>query len=282
MKSFLFKSYIAIRRFFQPDYNYIENKEKKAKRADYSDYVAQKHDMNKVKLEKPLTVENSGLAKTSSKSNSQPVALSNKETSSKNSGGSSSDQSQDKPRFRTHYDEHENDKPALSLTHEKMTMDVLSSPKELDKPMKMQVKPKINTVWTYHDEKRHQLLAHVPANGGFVNKDRDNERRAQLKAWVRPRNNKEYDRTHMLPFGYHGSENDPRLVVGWKKEHNSNELRLFENKIKSLGKAVYWHTDIRKLANGAAWRYTIYDAKTEEKIDQLTLKMDNTLFHWEK
>lgn len=275
------KAYIAIRKFFQPDYNYISKKDKKAKNNDYSDYVGVQHDLSKIKLEKPLSASDVDNDE-DKKKNSEPVALASKQDKTSQSKDSNQQNKEDGPRFRTYWKEHNNDEPRKSLTGEKLTMNVVSVPKPLDNPLSFKTKPKINTIWTYHDESRHQAFAHLLPASRSMNKVRDNERRSQLKPWLRPRSKKEHHRTHMIPFGYHGSENDPRLVVLWSKEHNSNQLYHFENKISALKKAVYWHCDIRRTKNGAAWRYVIYDAKTEEKIDQLIVKMDHTPFQWEK
>jgi len=175
-----------------------------------------------------------------------------------------------------------NKTPFISLADEKLLMAVLNYPKSLDNAIKLKTKPKKNRIWVYHDKDRHQLFAHLDVKSGFKCKTRNDELRRNMIPWIKPKVKKKYDRTHVLPIGYHGSDGDPRLIIGWDSEHNQNELKNFEFRNKKRDEPIYWFTDIRKDKYGATWSYKIYSVKTKKLIDSLTLRMDKTQFMWRK
>jgi len=175
-----------------------------------------------------------------------------------------------------------NKTPFISLADEKLLMAVLNYPKSLDNAIELKTKPKKNRIWVYHDKDRHQLFAHLDVRSGFKCKTRNDELRRNMIPWIKPKVKKKYDRTHVLPIGYHGSDGDPRLIIGWDSEHNQNELKNFEFRNKKRDEPIYWFTDIRKDKYGATWSYKIYSVKTKKLIDSLTLRMDKTQFMWRK
>jgi len=146
-----------------------------------------------------------------------------------------------------------NKTPFISLADEKLLMAVLNYPKSLDNAIKLKTKPKKNRIWVYHDKDRHQLFAHLDVRSGFKCKTRNDELRRNMVPWIKPKVKKKYDRTHVLPIGYHGSDGDPRLIIGWDSEHNQNELKNFEFRNKKRDEPIYWFTDIRKDKYGATW-----------------------------
>lgn len=172
-----------------------------------------------------------------------------------------------------------------SLTGERLVIPVLTYPKPLDNVMKFKNKPKLGQIWTYHDNDRHQAIGHFGPKSSHSAPPsmRSDERRAQLKPWVKPTKMKTaYDRTHIIPFGFHGSESDPRLVVGWLQRDNRNKFKVFENKHRDYNIPIFWFVDIRRIKSGGAqWTYRIYDARTLKLIDELTT-MASPVFQWKK
>lgn len=172
-----------------------------------------------------------------------------------------------------------------SLTNEPLVLMVMNYPAELNHWMESKQKPQVGQIWTHHNERRHQVLAHLaPRTSHAVDKSkRSNERRAELKAWLKPiSKRKAYHRTHIIPFGYHGSESDPRLVVGWIATHNEKQLNDFEIKQRNRSHSIYWFVDIRLLDSGRAeWHAEIYDSATLKKVDEITLRT-NESFSWRK
>lgn len=167
----------------------------------------------------------------------------------------------------------------LDDDHPELIMRIFQANKPLDKVMESTQKPKQDTIWYYHDSRRHQIYAHLMPGTGFrvPGSERSDKDRAKLKPKLKPLKSpgydEPYDRTHLLPFGYHGSENDPRLVVGWSRAENRNGLAEFEMRAKKLGYPIFWLTDIRRTKYGAIWRYVVCKAETNEVIMSYVSRM---------
>lgn len=156
---------------------------------------------------------------------------------------------------------------------------ILDYPNPLNRAIEFSKKPSPNRVWCYHDNKRHHLFAHLLPQSGMQFRERDNQKRRKLEPMLYPTNVGTYDRTHVLPIGYHGSERDRRLLVGWDSAANRGIFEAFERKYKRIGTPVYWLTAIERTPTGATWLYRVYDAETLEVIDELTHTM-TAQFAW--
>lgn len=150
---------------------------------------------------------------------------------------------------------------------------VLDYRNPLDNAINFKNKPGPNRVWCYHDSKRHHLFAHLLPQSGEQFRERDNQKRRKLEPMLYPTDVGVYDRTHVLPIGYHGSERDRRLLVGWDSVANRGIFETFERKHKQSSKPVYWLTAIERTPDGATWLYRVYDVETLEVIDELHHKM---------
>lgn len=120
-----------------------------------------------------------------------------------------------------------------------------------------------------HTKNRHQLAGMFESNSFFRYQHRDDQARKRLKPLLYPKGNKPFDRTHVIPIGYHGSENDARIVVGWNGEQNRNAIKDFESEVRKFNTAstIIWFADIRKEDNGlAVWDAYIYDRNGNELI----------------
>lgn len=163
--------------------------------------------------------------------------------------------------------------------HPELVMRIFQTNKPLDNVMKSTQKPKRDTMWYYHDSNRHQIYAHLMPGTGFrvPSEERSDRERSKLKPKVRPVKSpgfdEAYDRTHLIPFGYHGSENDPRLVIGWSRAENRNGLADFEMRAKKISVPIYWLTDVRKLKYGAIWRYVVCEAESGKELMKYISKM---------
>ncbi|NRG98018.1 hypothetical protein HPA99_05530 [Streptococcus suis] len=118
----------------------------------------------------------------------------------------------------------------------------------------------------YHDGEVHQVLARFRKQSAKRFK-RDKElglgdyHRRSLRPWIRPVDAGQYDRTHIIPIGYHGFEADPRLVIGWSSEQNRNQFPEWEKLLASINQVedIIWYTEIRKTKYGAKWTYVLTD-----------------------
>lgn len=124
-----------------------------------------------------------------------------------------------------------------------------------------------------------EVVGHFAPEDGFRYSERSDSERKKLKPSLRPRTKEgEYDRAHLIPFGYHGSENDKRLLVGWDKVQNERDFNQFEQEVKALRYPIYWVTIVRRDGDGATWSYRIYNA-TNPKKPVLTKKLDRKSVH---
>lgn len=118
-------------------------------------------------------------------------------------------------------------------------------------------------IYYYHDERRHEVVCKFDKGAGFRYPSRSDRERKKLKPTIYPKG-VQYDRTHLIPIGYHGSENSPILLVGWDSQQNRGPLAEFEKKIKRAKYPIFWHTVIERTNNGAVWHYRIYDGRNPQ------------------
>lgn len=158
----------------------------------------------------------------------------------------------------------------------------------VDRPLtnifKVKQFPNKGEIWYYHDSTYHQIIAHVGSGGRSKFKERSSEERALLKPLLYPKENKAFDRTHMIPFGYVGTENDPRIVIGWSSIHNQNELNDFEIRQSNRQEDIYWYTGIIKTKYGATWQSVVVSVDTGRLLDSIQLKIGTSSkpveFYW--
>lgn len=147
------------------------------------------------------------------------------------------------------------------------------SDKPLTRLMREKVRPDENCIYFFHDDRRLQVVGHFPPKAGQRFSERDNAARRTLEPIIYPRQDKPFDRTHLIPIGFHGSENDERLLIGWDSDQNRNLLNQFESKQKRIQEAIYWVTLINRTGTGARFRYLIYSVSSGELLDQLDTSM---------
>lgn len=145
--------------------------------------------------------------------------------------------------------------------------------------------PDPREVLAYHDKSHHVVMAHLVQNSGFVYTSdmRDSVIRATLKPLIRPKTGM-YDRTHLIPFGYHGSENDSRLVIGWSPRANQGKLNEYEREIKRLNKtrAVLWvcSVELSPTRKSATWLYKMVDPNSLKLLRPPMRSKMNGPFVW--
>ncbi len=117
----------------------------------------------------------------------------------------------------------------------------------------------------YHDGYFHQIGARFEKGSYLRYQFRSLEQRKKLKPLIFP-NSKDYDATHIIPIGFHGSENDPRLLIGWNPKQNRHAIFDFENKVCDINyrEPILWYS-ILKLNNDKTvlWKTNIYNIKGE-------------------
>lgn len=157
-----------------------------------------------------------------------------------------------------------------------LKVNTFNYPRPLDDVANLEIKPELGTIFAYHDKSKHQVLGHFAPRAGFkYGKDtRNNNKRKQLYPIVFPKYGEKvpFDRTHLIPFGYHNSENDMRLLIGWDSWQNRNPLNEWEKRAKLHEQNIYWLASIERTKDGAEWHYQIFD-EDFNPIDKLDLSM---------
>lgn len=112
-----------------------------------------------------------------------------------------------------------------------------------------------------HTGKRHQLAVKFLPRSSKRYQYRSNKHRRELKPVIYP-NVKVFDRTHIVPIGYHGSESDNRLLVGFDSTINRKHLNNFEAQVAKINnrKTILWFVDIEKKPDeSAVWKAYVWD-----------------------
>lgn len=143
-------------------------------------------------------------------------------------------------------------------------MDV-SEPFDEDDAFETISKSASNLAYFYHDDNYHQIAVKFKKGSRKAHyQKRDDVARKQLKPLLYPNANQPFDRTHIIPIGYHGSENDNRLLVGFNSKLNRKDLRDFEIEVSKFNDkmTVLWFVSIDKQPDTSAiWYATVWDEK---------------------
>lgn len=132
-----------------------------------------------------------------------------------------------------------------------------------------------------HTETHHQLLARFESDSAFRYQHRSDAQRKKLVPLIYPLSKVSYDRTHLIPIGFHGSESDDRLLIGWNSNLNRGEMNEWEKNVKRYNKKndILWFIDIQKNVNGTvSWQSTVWNNKGKEVFNGSWLDTDK--FMW--
>ena len=147
----------------------------------------------------------------------------------------------------------------------------------LDKAASFKTKPGLGRIWFYEEPgKKMQVFAHFDVKDGYRFPERDDSERKRLKPRMYP-TDRQFDRTHLIPIGYHGSESADRLLVGWDSFQNRKDMLAFEKAAKALPFPIYWLTSINRTPKGANWHYRVYNAIDPDNpalVKRLDLEME--------
>lgn len=186
-----------------------------------------------------------------------------------------------------------NTKRVISLEEQKQTKEflargeigvkltTLNSILKKDKVLQLLQRSGYNLGYFYHDKDHHQLAIKFKANSSWKYKERNGAKIKKLKPLVYHKDIRTQDRTHMIPIGFHGSEDDARLLVGFSAKINKGELKKFENYIANVNdrEEILWFINIvRQKDNTAIWHATVWD-KDNNIIDDKKFH-DKSQFVW--
>lgn len=140
-------------------------------------------------------------------------------------------------------------------------VNVSSAMKNEDALDRMQ-KSNTHIAYYFHDRNYHQIAVKFEPKSAWRFYERDDLARKKLKPLLYPKADRPFDRTHVIPIGFHGSENDNRLLVGFNSDINRHALNEFEKRVKRINetKTVLWFVSIEKQADGSAlWHAEVWD-----------------------
>lgn len=154
---------------------------------------------------------------------------------------------------------------------------------EMDRPLtavwKRDRLPLPQHVWYYHDENTHELFSHLIPGSAQKATTRNNAVRKNMALLIAPRNGS-YDKTHLIPFGFHGSEASARLLIGWDSAQNRGPMNVFESEQKKRTEPFYWMVRVTKKERGAQLIYAVYDAVSLDLLAKKKFVMEDTEFKW--
>ena len=148
--------------------------------------------------------------------------------------------------------------------------------------------PAYDEIWTYMSARRMCVLGHFNTGAGyrFKHESRSDTERKKLRHPLVAERGVETDRTHLIPFGFHGRESSRWLLISWNREMNRGEMNDFEQRARGYNAKhpIYWLTTIERhpLDDGRSevvWKYRIYDGETRKPVMGKTFRQ-TAEFEW--
>ncbi|HAQ1518031.1 hypothetical protein NNC41_08025 [Enterococcus faecium] len=159
---------------------------------------------------------------------------------------------------------------------------------EINKPLEIEsAKEKLmgaeaDVAYFYHDKIRHQIAIKFNPKSSWRYQERDDLKRRKLRPMLYPAGEEAFDRTHIVPIGFHGTESDNRLLVGWNSHQNRVQINKFEKKVRKYNerKTILWFANIHKQPDGTAkWKAVIFDENGGKIIEETW--HDKSKFIWQ-
>lgn len=121
---------------------------------------------------------------------------------------------------------------------------------------------KYNVGYYNHDDHTHQLAIKFEKGSAWKFYQRNSGKIKSLNPMLGHKSKIGTDKTHVIPLGYHGSENDERLIVGYSSKINRGPLKKAEDYIANINHTenILWFVDIEKQKDlSAIWNMTVWD-----------------------
>ncbi|HBK5747161.1 MULTISPECIES: hypothetical protein [Enterococcus] len=139
-----------------------------------------------------------------------------------------------------------------------------------------------DVAYFYHDKSKHQIAIKFNPKSSWRYQARDDLKRRKLRPMLYPEGKEAFDRTHIVPIGFHGTESDNRLLVGWNSNQNRVQINKFEKKVRKFNdrKTILWFADICKQPDGTAkWEAVIFDENGKKVMSETW--HDKAKFVWQ-
>ncbi|MEX2935953.1 hypothetical protein [Staphylococcus saprophyticus] len=117
-----------------------------------------------------------------------------------------------------------------------------------------------------HEGNHHQIAVKFNKGSAWKYHARNEYKRKQLKPIIEHKKQGHGDKTHLIPVGFHGSENDERLLVRFDSKINKGALKKEEEYVSNINmdEPILWFVDIIKQDDDTAiWNMTVWDEKNQ-------------------
>lgn len=114
----------------------------------------------------------------------------------------------------------------------------------------------------YHDETYHQIAVKFEKGVSRKYQIRNEQKRKDLTPILEYKRKSNGDKTHIIPIGFHGSENDERLLVRFDAKINRGALKKEEEYLTKLNEEepIMWYVSIVKQSDETAiWYMRVWD-----------------------
>ncbi|HAQ9551437.1 TPA: hypothetical protein IYF59_000069 [Enterococcus faecium] len=158
----------------------------------------------------------------------------------------------------------------------------VNQPFELDNARDRLLRAEVGVAYFYHDKSKHQIAIKFNPKSAWRYQARDDLKRRKLKPMLYPEGKEAFDRTHIVPIGFHGTESDNRLLVGWNSSQNRVQINKFEKKVRKFNdrKIILWFANIQKQPDGTAkWEAVIFDEDGKKVMSEVW--HDKAKFVWQ-
>lgn len=112
-----------------------------------------------------------------------------------------------------------------------------------------------------HELGHHQIAVKFDKGSAWKYHERNEGKRKKLKPIIEHKKEGLGDKTHLIPIGFHGSENDERLLVRFDSKINKGELKKAEEYVSKINidETILWFVDIVKQVDETAiWYMTVW------------------------
>lgn len=132
-----------------------------------------------------------------------------------------------------------------------------------------------------HENGHHQIAVKFEKAFAWKYHARNDSKRKQLKPIIEHKKQGKGDKTHLIPVGFHGSENDERLLVRFDSKINKGALKKAEEHVSKINidEPILWFVDIIKQDDDTAiWNMVVWD-ENNQIITQKSFH-DYNKFRW--
>ncbi|WP_394524211.1 hypothetical protein ACF0HT_13530 (plasmid) [Staphylococcus xylosus] len=112
-----------------------------------------------------------------------------------------------------------------------------------------------------HESGHHQIAVKFDKGSAWKYHERNEGKRKKLKPIIEHQKRGLGDKTHLIPIGFHGSENDERLLVRFDSKINRGKLKKSEEYVSKINidEPILWFVDIVKQDDKTAiWYMTVW------------------------